>query len=130
MDKNNYLYYQKKVGENEYSYIPQGILNVTRLLQGKPYWQKLSSSIKKQQKTLILADWTAENWSSQKTKQIVQWVSARLKDGFTIYLRQKEGLVPLMAETVNMLHEKDVRNNITPIANVDLMQAVRKYHLH
>lgn len=83
----HYLYYLEKNSAKQYSSIPQGILNIARMVQGKSqYWQMITPDSQEKFKNLVFADWSVRNWSSKKRDDVKKLINQLLKDGFTFYV--------------------------------------------
>ena len=106
------LYYTETSSEADYSYTSQGVLEVPRLINGKPYWKKDLSSVTKT-KSLILADWTALEWSEEKIEAVIAKISKMMSDGFVFYIQDGERIKPLKKEALSSVREMRVRQGMS-----------------
>lgn len=97
--------------DTSYTISPPGQLDVPRLINGQPAWE-ISSQVKKP-KTLVLADWTAKNWTYTETEKIISMLRPLMEEGFSLYIWQKNKIKPLTKEALSSLHYKDLRDNMT-----------------
>jgi hypothetical protein len=103
---NEHLYYSLQ-GQESFSTQPTGELVVNRLIKGKPScWMRADGGIKKQRKTLIIADWTRKNWPSFKIRKVRETMLSLLKSGFTIYIWDEETLKPLTGDSLDLLSQR------------------------
>lgn len=121
----SHFYYTDKSSESQYSFTPQGSLDVGRLINGRPYWRKPSAG-NQQPKSLILADWTAANWSQEKTRAVITKISELMADDFPLYYWQKGTLEPLTNPLqLFQLSSQDIRDAITPLLPETLITVAR-----
>lgn len=114
MARHSFLFYSDKNEASQYSHTPPGHLKVVRMLQGKTPWKKYSLSSEQKQKTLILADWTASQWTKRKKSEAFALLNDLLAEGFSIYLWQEGRLDSLSLEKLFVLEALVVREQITP----------------
>jgi len=114
------FYYKVKNTDPVYSHNPPGKINVERLIAGQPYWEKIGGEEEKP-KSLILADWTAGNWSGEKIEEVKFAIRQLLKDGFSLYLWQENGAIPLNEGNLSILNDEETRNKISPDDHDDVI---------
>lgn len=119
-----YFYYSEKNSAAEYSRVPQHMLNVGRMIQHKPAWKKISSSVTPKPKSLILADWSAENWDLARIRKVQSKLAELIQNGFTVYLWQNGQLV--LCDWVRMLEREFVRQRMTPAYHEELVAAAAR----
>ena len=106
------LTYNHTVDEKTYTREPQKTISIQRLIQSKPYWEQLTSSSRREKKTLVLSDWTADSWSNTLRVEMLLLFSDLLEQGFSIYLWQTNVLKQL--RDVEVFNNADVLSKITP----------------
>ena len=96
------FYYNQKQSEPLYGSSEPGTLDVNRMLHGLPPFKKPILASQRQPKTLVLADWTAANWSTEKIEKVIQAVTTGIEDGFSIYVysNSEKKLILLNKENV------------------------------
>lgn len=102
----NVLFYNKKSSNSSYEKFPPGLFTVTRLINHRPHWKKLSPSEDIKHKTLILFDWTARVWSEKKNQAVHNKMLEMLADGFTILLWNEGSFLPLTPNSITLLNDK------------------------
>lgn len=113
--------YNDKTDVKTYTRTPQKIISIPRLIQNKPYWEKMTSVSQRTKKTLIVTDWTARAWREDKIlSEILLVLGDLLKTGFTLYLWQSGSLYPLL--DVEWLNSDAVLKNVTPEFPQKIMQ--------
>lgn len=120
----NALYYLEKNESNLYSY-DSGLLDVHRLIDGKPYFKTLAPMGEKKRKTLILADWTAATWSEKKIASVRKQLELLIRQGFSVYAWQSDHMLAVTEKNLSQLlqiYQTDFRRKITPIDTSDLIQ--------
>ena len=119
--------YNEKSTKNSFTSVPQNTINVPRLVQGKPdYWERMTHAKKRRKKTLILADWTAHAWDAVTLAKTQKKLDELLHAGFTLYIWQ-QGQLKLLTNT-NMLLSKDIRDNINPAFQKEILKAGLRQH--
>ena len=106
------LWFIKKTDEKSYTRQPQKTINIQRLIQGKPFWEKISSSSKREKKTLVLSDWTACTWHERQVIEMQLLLTELIEQGFSIYIWQNDLLEPLWDSQT--LTDSTTRHNINP----------------
>lgn len=96
-------YFSRKSVQPKYSFTPTGDLELNRLLRSQPYWKQSVASTIIENKILVLADWTIENWSSDKHKLVLNKLVALLDAGFSIYAWQSGQLEELNKDNIVQL---------------------------
>ena len=127
MARHSFLFYTDKNEASQYSYTPPGHLKVVRMLQGKAPWKKYSLSSEQKQKTLILADWTASQWTGIKNVAVIDLLETLLDEGFTMYLWQ-EGRLELLSVEQTGVGDLSVRKQITPEFNQIIFDTAFEQH--
>ena len=122
----NHFYYFRKSIQPKYSYTPTGDLDINQLLRNKPYWRQSVPATVKENKTLILADWTAENWSAEKRTQVISKLVELINEGFSIYAWQSGQIEELSKDNlVQLLKEPQFLERMTsPVMPKDIEAAV------
>ncbi|MFA5960952.1 MAG: hypothetical protein WC785_10610, partial [Tatlockia sp.] len=87
MTSNPHFYVSEKKADCIYTRKPQGRLNGNRLVQNLPAWQIEGVKSIAKPKTLILADWTAWDWSFEKMAAIFNVLGRLMDEGFTLYVK-------------------------------------------
>jgi MoxR-like ATPase len=123
----DYFYHKEKSSESQYSTTPQGTLDVGRLINGRPYWKKLSAATEKP-KSLILADWTADKWSEEKIKAVIAQMRQLIADGFTVYIWQGEEVLQLTQKSLDLLNDTNFRRRMIPVSTEQLIKATSAQH--
>ncbi|MDI1353104.1 MAG: hypothetical protein PSV35_10135, partial [bacterium] len=119
----NYLYFQEKQEGYIYSTTPVGVLDINRLLEGKPAWKNASHIATPQKKSLIVADWTAKKWSKEKINQVVLILKQLMNEGFILYLWQSNHTIRINNSFIEKLFRFDVREDIE-LARHDLIKSI------
>lgn len=134
---NDAFYYIEKQDGKIYGSTPPGQISIDRILHSKPdYWEKPSLEKLQKPKSLVLADWTAKNWFSDKTDAVIARMEQLIDEGFTIYIWQDGVIEPLTKEKLPQLHRENVREKMTPeLASVITLaasqqQEINKEHIH
>jgi hypothetical protein len=107
------FYYTEKSSESDYSYTPQGTIEVTRLINGKSYWKKDLAAVTKT-KTIILADWTAVDWPEDKITAVIVKINKMITDGFVVYMQDGEKIRPLKKTELFRLNTFSFRQRMSP----------------
>lgn len=95
MPKPNAFYYTPAQGRLQFTQTPTGILDVNQLIIGKAPWVAPNPcEIKK--KKIILADWTAGNWSANKIIAVQTALMKLIAEGFSLYVEQSGLINPLL----------------------------------
>ena len=99
----DWLYFESKKIKNEYSaqLEPGSVIDVARLLQGRPCFKKTKLSRATDQKTLLLTAWNISLWSVDKRQQIEKKLDELLDKNFKIYLFINDQFVLLTKEMLN-----------------------------
>ena len=121
------FYYTKTSSEPPCSRTPQGTLVVEKLINGRPCWKKLSAG-SEEPKSLILADWTAGNWSEDKIKAVISKMSELIDKGFTVYIWQGDRAELLTKKSLELLNNKMVRRAMAPVAPETLISSASAEH--
>ncbi|NNM58508.1 MAG: hypothetical protein HKM04_01670 [Legionellales bacterium] len=123
------LYYQEKNSESFFGVKVTTNPNITRLIQGNPaHWPKAADLHTDKPKTLILADWTAEQWDESEIQHHKKLIAALMDKNFPIYLWQDGKLIALTKNTLNCLDDSEVRKKITPISSAELITQAKTEH--
>jgi hypothetical protein len=101
-----HYYYFRKSTQAKYTYTPTGDMDVNKLIRSKAYWKQSVSATTHENKTLILADWTVENWSNEKRLLMTEKLIELIDAGFSVYFWQsgqieeinKDNLIQLLKE--------------------------------
>ena len=87
------LVYKKDTSAAAYSFDNQGPLDVNKLIQGQPCYRTPRPLQKEYRKTLVLSDWTAEQWPPAIVELVNRFIQEYTQAGFVIYLVQDNQLV-------------------------------------
>lgn len=90
-----HYYYMDSQSSVQYTHEVKQEIDITRLLQDKPYWINPISEVHKS-KTLILTDWTVRSWFDSKEIKVLECIEALLENNFEIYLWQNGSFLQLM----------------------------------
>lgn len=124
------FYYRQTKSAVHYWEIPIGDPDFNRLIQGKSsYWRNPSASRDKKPKKLVLADWTAYNWSWDKIDTVKNAIARMIDEGFIFYVWQDGQLEPLGKDELDRLERDDVRRSITPAYNKEIIDAAIKHNI-
>ena len=99
------LYFLDKHEASQYSQKPPGHLKVDRLIRDQASWKKSGLSSARKQKSLILADWTAAQWSTEKIEDVKKLLSKLLDDGFPIFLWHDDQVEELTKNSLNSFNK-------------------------
>lgn len=113
-----------KSGQKTYSRNPPGNLDVSALIANKPCWVSPMPVTIQSKKTLILSDWTAQAWSSEKTEQVKQALGELIDQGFSIYIAHDKQSYPI---NKSKLSELDF-SKMTFVNPTELTQAAMTAH--
>ncbi len=117
------LKYTEKSTAPCYTSSQTGQINFSRLVHGySDYWESPSSTIVHKKKTLILADWSAADWSDEEEQAFFLLFSYLLQQEFVVYVWQKNGLVKL--HTASMVLDKSLQSNIVPEFKCNILAGV------
>ena len=109
-----HFYYFRKTVESKYGYTPTRDLDINRLIRNKAYWKQTRPATLQENKTLILADWTANNWSSKKRELVTQKLFELINDGFSIYIWQSGQVEALTKKNLaEFLNEAQMLDRMT-----------------
>ena len=129
MPKPNAFYYTPAQGQLQFTHTPTGVLDVNQLIIGKAPWI-VPNPCKKKQKKIILADWTAANWSPNKIPAVQAALGELIDEGFLLYMEQTGEINPLLKIDLVNLKNKSFRELITVNYPEDIAQsAVSQHHL-
>ena len=118
------FYFNEIQDQLEYTATPSGIFDLQRLLNGQEFWVTAASQRQLKPKKLILSDWSALQWSAEKTTQI-QITCAQLIDaGFDIYLWYNSQVRPLLKHQLVYLHQFMIRQDMDILAHADTISAI------
>lgn len=111
-DMQHILYCEVKQSLLSHTREPTGRLDVSRLAANhRDYWVREASSGLRP-KTLVLADWTAFNWSEEKINQTIFVFNDLLGKGFSIYIWLSSTLKKLTTEDLGTLKNYTIRRAI------------------
>ncbi|MGQ3887741.1 AAA family ATPase [Legionella sp. CNM-1927-20] len=111
-DLDRSFYFSETLIKEVYQDSPTGNIEVNELIKQKPYW--ISPTEQKRPKKLILADWSARNWSEEKIMTVIEKLTHLIDNGFSIEIWQNGKLVTLTKDNIASLREESVRYAITP----------------
>ncbi|NBR07848.1 MAG: hypothetical protein EBT92_19085, partial [Planctomycetes bacterium] len=107
------FYFSEAQGQEIYTRTPTGNLSVEKLIESKPCWRAPALARIEKPKSLILADWTAAYWSSEKIDGVKKILAELLAQGFSIYIWQNSQVTAMNPELLpTLLGKFDKR--ITP----------------
>ncbi|MFA5960658.1 MAG: hypothetical protein WC785_09070, partial [Tatlockia sp.] len=115
------FYYAAKKNGSQYSNDAIGALSVERLVQGKPCFKTSAPTIVWKKKTIVLADWTASQWSDEKIRNAGFWLNQIKSMGHPVYIWQQGELVPFNGTLSPQLREK-----ITPATHKEISLVARE----
>lgn len=124
----NIFYYLAKDASENYRRQPPGLPKIERLIQDKPYWQKPNPKSELKQKALILADWTADKWPSEKTDRVKDRLGQLIEDGFKIYFWQDGEIKFITLENISSIMRSSVRKKMTPAPLREIKEAAISQH--
>lgn len=111
------LFEKPKESSDHYTSVQQTHFSMQRIIDHqKRYWITQNPSPVPKPKILLLADWSAPNWSERKTMDVITRLTQVLEDGFRLYVWQNGHLESLTKETIFYLQNPAFRWNITPIS--------------
>jgi hypothetical protein len=117
MKRNNIFYYTEETEEGSFTDQPQHTMDISRLIENKPYWIKTSNSTNLKPKSLVFADVTAPSWIDKHIDNIKKVFSELLEEGFSLYLLSSKGLIPLTAENLILLSQISYQKDIPLIGD-------------
>ena len=101
-------------------------MNVNRLIQKKACWREPNPSIGLKKKNLLLADWTAVNWSEEHLNEVIALLDRLLADDFKIYIWQDGQTIPLKSS--RELKRPYIRKKMKITANESIMDSAIHQH--
>ena len=114
----------KNEGDTQYSRIPRGKgFNIKRLVQNQAAWYVSANGYGK--KSLILADWTAENWPNNKIKAIKEALNQLLDDGFSVFVWLDGQLIKLNRENLGIMDDRTFLSQIKPALDETIKNAAQ-----
>lgn len=122
------FYYQQKNTTASYNYDAEGIPVVERLIKKQAWWKKSDFGFDNNPRALILADWTAFNWSEEKNQLIILKLTDLLQQGFPLYLWQDGRVVALTLDLIRDLDEAFYREKITLAYPDEIIKAAISQH--
>jgi hypothetical protein len=78
------FYYSETQSSIQYTRTPTGALALNELIAGKACWMPATLPRVHKKKTLILADWTARNWTPEKREAVIQALGELMDQGFSV----------------------------------------------
>ncbi|KTC66272.1 AAA domain (dynein-related subfamily) (plasmid) [Legionella adelaidensis] len=108
-----FFYYLQSNSSKRFSKRPNGKLNVARLIKNLPYWEDMHATREYRPKTLILADWSARNWTREERMRVEALLKFLLEHGFRIYIWQKDTVIPLEQNNLEILGIRFILSQIT-----------------
>ena len=123
----NKFYYQLSNSNTRYGRSEPGTPDFARFINGHDDWYRKDGVVVKQ-KSLILADWSAQQWHELKNLHVQSRLIDLLneKEPFKLYLWQDGQVVPLNDPTC--LSGKSVLDKITPVDNNTLIARAVEQH--
>ena len=121
-------YYYEKQSAPVYGNTPSRRFSVERCIAGKPYWLQPKDKSVTKQKTLVLADWTAANWTPEKIEAVQSRMTELIKAGFTIYAWQGEHFQPVTLDSLYLLSYKSFREKMHLDYPATINDALIKQH--
>ena len=113
----SHFYYVRKSIHPKYTYTQTGDLDTNQLIRQKPYWKQSLSSTRQEHKTLILVDWTAENWSGEKRRDVIDTLFSLISAGFSIYAWQSGQIEELHRDNlIQLLEEQQFLERMVTLA--------------
>ena len=126
----HFYFYEKKESELYNNTI--GDIVPGRFVAGLPYRRRNALVSEMQPKSLIIADWTAFNWSDEKIDRVKKVVKQFIDDGFPVYLWQTDQIIPMKRDEIYFLDFISVRNNMTPELKEPIIEIAEndpRYHI-
>ena len=108
------FYYTQVRSGFDYRDSSPGTMDVARFINGRPCWKYNSPGHEQKPKKIILADWTAPNWSEETIKKVQNELSKMIDMGFSCYIWKNGTVIPLSKSMLADLSKMSVRNTITP----------------
>ncbi|MBL0319303.1 MAG: hypothetical protein IPP74_08455 [Alphaproteobacteria bacterium] len=109
MKFNKIFYYAQKLEDEQFNANPPEEIDVNRLIQKEPYYRNISESDVFKPKTLIISDWTANQWylweKRHARRVLEQWMA---QDGGQVLYWRMCSLVPLTRESLYKLRKHTV----------------------
>ncbi|MDP1604630.1 MAG: AAA family ATPase [Legionella sp.] len=102
---------------------PQGELDVDKLIKSQPCWKVQSFLKNEKRKTLIVADWRAQNWTNRQVEDYILVFKQLLLNGFDVYAWQGDGFVHLHPQKIKSFMKKmtpELTDNILKNASIAL----------
>lgn len=108
------LFYKHKTTSTvNHTYTPTGVLDVNHIIHNKKPWV-LPTMNTLEPKKLVLADWTALNWSTEKKALVQASLTQLIDQGFSLFVSQDELIKPLSKNDLSSLQEASVLKSIHP----------------
>ncbi|STX50876.1 AAA domain (dynein-related subfamily) [Legionella busanensis] len=126
-DLDPFFYLLQTVSKRVYQETPTGNIEVNELIKQKPYWIPASLPKKQQPKKIILADWSARNWSEDKISAVIEELTKLIDAGFSVSIWQAGQLTPLTKDNLTILRDKRIRTAMIP-AYPDEIRAPNKHY--
>ena len=120
-----HYYHDTKSTKSKCTYQPTGDFVFRKFAQSKPYWRQGGGAAIKKNKTLILADWTVENWSAEKRQAVINKLFEALEAGFSIYAWQSGQIEEINKDNLlRLLKDPQVLERMaSPTATKDIVDA-------
>lgn len=120
------FYYQDQQSEKLYTNKPPGTLDVGRFIKGQPCWANPGVALERKKKTLIIADWTAEQWSREEMFGALSHARILIHTGFTLYIYSNGVLKPLTLDNISDLSSPIIRHPMCPTFPEAIFQTAAK----
>lgn len=96
-------YYQEKESDVRYGPNPPGTIDVPRFISSKPCWRKPGLEAEEKQKTILLYDWAAHEWSNDKLLRVRDHLRKLIEANFPVYLYLDNEFVKLTDSNLYLL---------------------------
>ena len=117
------FYYKQTQSTIHYTRTPTGSLAINALVEGKPCWVAPTSPSVEEPKSLILADWTASDWSLEKTLSVQYKLTELMNEGWAIYLWQNGSVNLMNKQSLSSLHDSNIRQAMTLASSQEIIKA-------
>ena len=121
-----FFYYQEAQTNVSYTSTPTGSVEVSRLVEGRPAWVLPTLPREIKQRNLVLADWSALNWSEEKRGRVQEELTKLINEGFSLFVWKSGQLVPLTLDTIAISLQKENTDSIQAVDPEDIYAVAAK----
>jgi len=111
------FYYSEAQSSIHYSRTPTGALEIKELIAGNACWIPATLPRIKKQKTLVLADWTAQTWSPHKIGRVIKSLGDLIDQGFSMCMWRDGHVSSITKQDLSKLRSLEVRKEMTLAAS-------------